>query len=95
MVATIVVENFCTGLGTAALLGFLMSLCNPRFSATQYALLTSVMAVTRDIIVAPAGSLVEATGWPLFFLISFAAALPGMMLLPLFAPWGRMERSTY
>ncbi len=87
MVGTIIVENVCTGLGTAALVGFLISLCNPRFSATQYALLSSVMAVGRDVLVAPTGRLAELTGWPLFFLISFAAALPGLMLLPAFAPW--------
>lgn len=91
MVSTIVVEEFCTGLGTAGLLAFLMSLCNPRFSATQYALLTSVMAVTRDVIVAPAGALVEWIGWPGFFLISFAAALPPLLLLPLLRLSSRKE----
>lgn len=87
MILTINVENFCAGLGTAAFVAFLMSLCNQRFSATQYALLSSLMAVSRDILVAPAGRLVEITGWSLFFLISIAAALPGLLLLPVFAPW--------
>jgi PAT family beta-lactamase induction signal transducer AmpG len=45
------------------------------------------MAVSRDILVAPAGTLAKATGWPLFFLISIVAALPGLLLLPVFAPW--------
>ncbi len=87
MVLTINVENFCAGLGTSAFVAFLMSLCNQRFSATQYALLSSLMAVSRDILVAPAGRLVEITSWPMFFLISIAAALPGLLLLPAFAPW--------
>jgi PAT family beta-lactamase induction signal transducer AmpG len=87
LVLTINIENFCAGLGTAAFVAFLMSLCNPRFSATQYALLSSLMAVSRDILVAPAGTLAKATGWPLFFLISIVAALPGLLLLPVFAPW--------
>lgn len=87
MVLNINIENFCAGLGTAAFVAFLMSLCNQRFSATQYALLSSLMAVSRDILVAPAGRLAEITGWPLFFLISIAAALPGLLLLPVFAPW--------
>ena len=87
LVLTVNVENFCGGLGTAAFVAFLMSLCNQRFTATQYALLSSLMAVSRDILVAPAGKLAEATGWPMFFLISIAAALPGLLLLPLFAPW--------
>lgn len=87
LVITINIENFCAGLGTAAFVAFLMSLCNPRFSATQYALLSSLMAVSRDILVAPAGTLAKATGWPSFFLISIVAALPGLLLLPIFAPW--------
>ncbi len=87
MVITINVENFCGGLGTAAFVAFMMSLCNQRFSATQFALLSSLMAVSRDILVAPAGRLAETTGWPLFFLITMLAALPGLLLLPTFAPW--------
>lgn len=87
MVLAINVENFCAGLGTAAFVAFLMSLCNQRFSATQYALLSSLMAVSRDILVAPAGRLVDATSWPAFFLITLVAAIPGLLLLPIFAPW--------
>lgn len=87
LVITINIENFCGGLGTAAFVAFLMSLCNQRFSATQYALLSSLMAVSRDILVAPAGGLAKATGWPMFFIISIVAALPGLLLLPVFAPW--------
>ena len=87
MVATVVIENFCYGLAIAVIVGFIMSLCDPKFSATQYALLSSVLAVGRTVLAAPAGSIAEFTGWPLFFLISVAAALPGMALLPLFAPW--------
>lgn len=87
MVLSINIENFCAGLGTAAFVAFLMSLCNTRFSATQYALLSSLMAVSRDILAAPAGQVAKATGWPLFFLLTLLAALPGLLLLPLFAPW--------
>ena len=87
MLSAINLENFCAGLETAAFVAFLMSLCNQRFSATQYALFSSLMAVSRDILVAPAGSLAETAGWPLFFLVSFGAALPGLLLLPVFAPW--------
>ncbi|MFN9406624.1 MAG: AmpG family muropeptide MFS transporter [Dolichospermum sp.] len=87
LLLTINIENFCAGLGTAAFVSFLMSMCNQRYSATQYALLSSFMAVSRDILVAPAGSLAKSTGWPLFFVISIFAAVPGLLLLPLFAPW--------
>ena len=87
LLLTINIENFCAGLGTAAFVAFLMNMCNQRYSATQYALLSSFMAVSRDILVAPAGSLAKSTGWPLFFVISIVAAIPGLLLLPLFAPW--------
>lgn len=87
LVITINIENFCGGLGTAAFLAFMMSLCNKRFSATQYALFSSLVAVSRDLLVAPAGYIAKATGWPMFFLITVAAGLPGLLLLPLFAPW--------
>jgi PAT family beta-lactamase induction signal transducer AmpG len=74
-------------LGTAAFLAFFMSLCNQRFSATQYALLSSLFAFSQNILVAPAGAIAQGTGWPLFFLLSLGAALPGLLLLPVFAPW--------
>jgi PAT family beta-lactamase induction signal transducer AmpG len=92
MVGTIIIENVCYGLATAALVGFIMSLCNPRFSATQYALLSSLIAVGRDVVAAPSGSVAEALGWPAFFVISVAASAPGMMLLPFFAPWRKPQR---
>lgn len=87
LIATMVVENFCTGLVTAGFVAFLMSMCSVRFSATQYALLSSLMSASRDILVAPAGGIAEATGWPAFFLITLAAGIPGLALLPIFAPW--------
>jgi MFS transporter, PAT family, beta-lactamase induction signal transducer AmpG len=87
MIVVIIIENLCYGLATAALVGFIMSLCNPQFSATQYALLSSLVAVARDVVAAPSGSVAQALGWPWFFLISVLAAVPGMALLPFFAPW--------
>jgi PAT family beta-lactamase induction signal transducer AmpG len=84
MIGTIVVENLCYGLGATALVGFLTTLCNPRFSATQYALLSSVVAAGRDLLASPAGKLAEVLGWSGFFLLTFIAALPALALLPLF-----------
>ncbi len=81
MVATINLEYFAQGLGTAALVAFLMSLCNHDFSATQYALLSSFIALNRDIAAAPAGQLAETTGWPAFFLLSILLAVPALILL--------------
>ncbi len=87
MVLTINIENFCAGLGTAAFLAFFMSLCNKQFSATQYALLSSLYAFSQNILIAPAGFIAKETGWPLFFFLSFLASFPGLALLPIFAPW--------
>lgn len=87
MVVAINIENFCAGLVTAGFVAFLMSCCNHRFSATQFALLSSLMAVSRDILVAPAGKIAQATGWPTFFLLTLIASLPGLLLLPICAPW--------
>jgi MFS transporter, PAT family, beta-lactamase induction signal transducer AmpG len=89
MVTAVVVENFGLGLVTAAMTAFLMAMCNKRFTATQFALLSSLMAASRDILVAPAGKIAEGLGWPSFFLITVAMAIPPLLLLPLIAPWSR------
>ena len=89
LVLSINIENFCGGMGTAAYVAYLMSLCNPSFTATQYALLSSLMAVSRDILIAPAGKIAEMTGWTNFMILSIVAAVPGLLLLPLVAPWGK------
>lgn len=78
---TIGLENVASGMGTAVFVAYLSSLCNTAYTATQYALLTSLMAVARTVLVSPAGWLVERTGWIEFFLITTAAALPGLALL--------------
>jgi PAT family beta-lactamase induction signal transducer AmpG len=64
-----------------------MNLCNHRFTTTQFALFSSLMAISRDVLSAPAGDWAKATGWPVFFLLTLAAALPGLLLLPFVAPW--------
>jgi PAT family beta-lactamase induction signal transducer AmpG len=89
MVAAIITENFGLGLVSAGMTAYIMEMCNKRFTATQFALLSSLMAASRDILVAPAGKLVESTGWPGFFLITVAMAIPPLVLLPFIAPWSR------
>jgi PAT family beta-lactamase induction signal transducer AmpG len=81
LVAVVSVENFCGGLVAAGFVGFLMSRCDPRFSATQYALLTSVLAVTGLLAGATSGYLQTGLGWPGFFVASVLMAAPGMALL--------------
>ncbi len=92
MVAAIGLENLCGGMGTAAFVAFMMRLCDKRFTATQYALLTSFMAVTRVLAGVPTGFMVNSIGWPMFFAVSMLGALPGILLLPRFAPWKAVER---
>jgi PAT family beta-lactamase induction signal transducer AmpG len=89
MVTAIGVENLCSGMGTAAYAAFLMSLCDKRFSATQYALLTSLMALTRVVVGAPTGFLVEAVGWESYFVLSTFAGAPALLLLLTFPRWTR------
>ena len=67
MIAAIGIENSCVGMGDAAFIAFMMSLCDKRFTATQYALLTSFMAVSRIVAGAPTGAIAQAVGWPVFF----------------------------
>jgi PAT family beta-lactamase induction signal transducer AmpG len=64
-----------------------MSLCNPRFSATQYALLSGVYAMSRSVLAAPAGVVAERVGWPSFFLFTAAASLPAFLLMTRLTPW--------
>jgi len=87
MVAAIGIENLCSGMGTAAYAAFLMSLCDKRFTATQYALLTSLMAVTRVVVGAPTGFLAKTYGWESYFVISALSAIPGLLLLLRYDRW--------
>ncbi|KGD93495.1 muropeptide transporter [Achromobacter sp. RTa] len=78
------IENLCGGLGTASFVGLLMALCRQRFSATQFALLSALSAVGRTYLAGPlTPPLVEHMGWPGFFLLTVAIALPGLVLLHL------------
>jgi PAT family beta-lactamase induction signal transducer AmpG len=81
MVFAVAFENLAGGMGTASFVGFLMALCDHRFTATQFALLSALAALGRVFVGPPSGFLVEATGWPVFFFITFLAALPGLGLL--------------
>jgi len=81
MVAVIVLENLSGGMGTTAFVAFLIALCDHRYTATQFALLSALSAVARVFVGPPAGMLVETSGWPLFFLATFIAAIPGLLLL--------------
>ncbi len=92
MVASIGVENVCGGMGNAAFIAFMMSLCDKRYTATQYALLTSFMAVTRILSGVPAGFMAHEMGWAMFYGATVLGAVPGILLLPRFAPWNSNAR---
>ncbi len=82
MAAGVGIENLCGGMGTAAFVALLMGLCNQQFSATQFALLSALSAVGRTYLAGPlTPQLVQAAGWPTFFLLTVLIALPGLWLL--------------
>jgi len=87
MIAAIGIENMCAGMGDSAFIAFMMSLCDKRFTATQYALLTSFMAIGRVVAGVPTGAAAQALGWPIYFSMSVLGAIPGIVLLARFAPW--------
>lgn len=95
MATAVAIENLCGGLGTAAFVAFLMALTDRRFSAAQYALLSALSAVGRIYVGPVSALLVEAVGWPTFFLFTVAAALPGLALLAaLGKPLARLDPRT-
>ena len=85
------IESFTQGLGTAAFLSFLMNLCDKEHAATQYAILSALFALTRDVAGAFTGIGVESLGYAVFFAITTALALPALALLPLIKPRNREE----
>jgi PAT family beta-lactamase induction signal transducer AmpG len=80
LTAAIFVENFTSGIVGAAFVAYLSALCNLEFTATQYALLSSLAATGRTVLASSAGWLAEQLGWPLFFALTAVAALPGIAL---------------
>jgi len=84
-------ESFTQGLGTGAFSVLLMRLTQKRFSATQYALFSSLFGIGRILSGPASGLLVDALGWKTFFYLSMALGIPGLILLGRFVPWGVKE----
>ena len=80
-------ENLSSGMGTAAFVAFMASITNKKFTATQYALLTSLIGVPRALASAVTGFMAKQIGWEGFFIFCALVAIPGMLLLLKFAPW--------
>jgi len=85
-------EALGVGLGTAAFTAFIARTTNPRYTATQFALFTSLAAVPRTLINATTGWMVEQLGWFEFYLLCTVLAIPGMVLLQWVAPWNEKHR---
>ena len=75
-------ENFAHGLGTSAFVAFLMSVCERRYAATQYAVLSALLALGRTVAGAGSGVLAERLGYGHYFLVTFLLGLPAFALLP-------------
>lgn len=82
LTATTTIEFFCDAVGTVIFVAYLSALCrNPLYTATQFALLTALAALGRNVFALSTGYIVEAVGWPLFFVICALTGLPALALL--------------
>ena len=87
-------EALGVGLGTAAFVAYIAQTTNPLYTATQFALFTSLAAVPRTFANAATGYLVEYFGWVHFFVLCFVLAIPGMLMLLKVAPWKTAPSNT-
>jgi PAT family beta-lactamase induction signal transducer AmpG len=94
LAGVVLCEYLGVGLGTAAFVAYMARATDRRFSATQYALFSSFIAVPRTVVGSSTGRIVEAIGYTPFFLLCTALALPGMLLLIRVAPWREEARPT-
>ena len=86
-------EAFGVGLGTAAFVAYIAKTTHPLYTATQFALFTSLAAVPRTVANAGTGFMVENLGWFKFFILCFVLAVPGMLLLFKVAPWNTIKEN--
>lgn len=80
-IVVVTVENFISGLATTALVAYVSSLCNKAYTATQYALLSSIMGASRDIFSSTSGVVAQFLGWKLFFVVSALMSLPSLLII--------------
>jgi PAT family beta-lactamase induction signal transducer AmpG len=84
-------EYGAQGMGTAAMLALILRVCDKQYSATQYALLSSLFGLGRTLAGVPSGYLAHAVGYPLFFALAVVTAVPGLLLLQRIAPFGARD----
>ena len=92
LMLTLSFDNIAGGMASTALVAYLSSLCNVAYTATQYALLSSLMSLARDVFAASSGYMKEIISWPAFFLITTLMMIPGLALLWILM---RLERRKY
>lgn len=80
LIFTISLENLSSGMATTAIIAFMSILCNRGYTATQYALLSSLPGFARDVFASTSGKVLELTSWPVFFVVSTALAIPAIVL---------------
>jgi len=81
LIATITIENLAAGMGITVIIAYLSSLCSIKFAATQYALLSSIITLSRNLISGSSGFIVDHYNWNIFFLVSTLAAIPALLLI--------------
>ena len=81
LMINIFIENISGGMGTAAFVAYLSALCNKKYTATQYALLSSFMGAARDLFSATSGFVAQIFSWQTFFITTTLMSLPGMIIL--------------
>lgn len=91
LAAVVAFENLASGMGTTAFVAFMASLCDRRFTATQYALLSSLMGVPRSIFGSASGLLAQNMGWSMYFVFCAVIAIPGLLMLLRANSWQSAE----
>jgi PAT family beta-lactamase induction signal transducer AmpG len=91
LAGVIALDNFASGMGTSAYVAFMASLTNKRFTATQYALLSSLMGIPRVFVSAPTGYLQALLGWTNFFVFCTLSAIPGLLMLLRYSKWQELQ----
>ena len=89
VVTAVLLENASSGLVGTVFVALLMCLCNPKYSATQYAAFSGIYAISSKILGATSGLLVKLIGWEHFFLFTAITAVPAFLLMQILTPWDR------
>ncbi|MBQ8750855.1 MAG: MFS transporter [Alphaproteobacteria bacterium] len=80
LMVSVSIDNLVSGMATTVIIAFMSVLCDKGYTATQYALLSSLMGLSRDVFASTAGRVLELTSWPVFFIITALLSVPGMFL---------------